>query len=945
MVRSKAVLILLLLLAPSYGRTQSVFGRIALQFSSLPKQNPTPMTIQLRSPDGFNHICTLNDKAQCVFPHLPPGQHYLIQIEQHPVTLKIPDITVEPDHTTLIAITWPESSSDQKAPPPSYRIFNPQKGLAATFNHHFLESTPHSRDIFSLLPFAPALLIDNYNLANTQRGEPVTIAAAGADPETLRWSIDGIDITDPAVPGTNPFYFNETLIEQLEVVVSDTDTTDFAGGPQIHIITPEESARLRFDGHFFWTGATIRDDNTAGVQDNLIAEIARSADVRDHRDMGGHALVPFAGGKLTAWAGYGRRTINRRVFLEQRDEGHINSFLVKLHGRFRGHTGSLFITRTNQFRKARGADITRAIATRWNQSTPAWLLAFQDTWTPSTRFEAFATLAYQKNQFDLLPRGGIHVPVLFDLATGIWEQSFYWYRSDRKRFTLKTGARLTLKRLGGIHNLEIGFEYRAGQVNSMSGYGNGMVIVNFNPRWKIGAGEVWLFRPRHARLTIDHAGAYLRDAYQRGRLGINVGVRIDRQQSGTRSVTVPANTLLGDVSTRWLPEGSAPDQTALTWTTFSPRLSLTYDLFGNGKTYLSAGFSRYPSVLGIVEANALLPTVLREIDLFWITDRNGDGLPQPNEVDPDFPLFADHRPGEPNRVLNRIDPDYGPTYTTDVIFKLHHRFTPRFQVSLTYLNRRTGDARWVIPWDPDGLITVDDLFGCWQEVGRTPPEFGNRPFFFCTVPKPDGHLFIRRAGARTRYHALDLNVTAHPWSFLQLSMGATVQTWRQKLNGPRAVLDPTGRDAFDDAAAVIVTPGIGKGEIWMNSRWTARFLMGLRLPAGFRLMTTVVGREGFVFPAVYQAFRPSNGWGSLVNVPLKRLGDDRLPDVWVVNARLTRIFPLGGLGRLEIILDVFNLLNNDVPLARDPVANHATFRKITELIEPRTYRIGLHWAF
>ncbi len=101
--------------------------------------------------------------------------------------------------------------------------------------------------------------------------------------------------------------------------------------------------------------------------------------------------------------------------------------------------------------------------------------------------------------------------------------------------------------------------------------------------------------PSIARVNIDYdSGIYAQDSWTIDRLTINYGGRFDFAKSSVDAVTKPAGRFTRSVTFRQedlldIPR-FGPD--------FSPRFSLAYDAFGNGKTALKFGFNRYQNGYG-----------------------------------------------------------------------------------------------------------------------------------------------------------------------------------------------------------------------------------------------------------------------------------------------------------------------------------------------------------
>jgi len=80
-------------------------------------------------------------------------------------------------------------------------------------------------------------------------------------------------------------------------------------------------------------------------------------------------------------------------------------------------------------------------------------------------------------------------------------------------------------------------------------------------------------------------GIYIQDKWTIKRLLVNLGGRFDLMRSHTPSETLPASI--------WLPQQTYAPSDVIHWNDFSPRIGLTYDLLGKGKTVLRGGIGRF----------------------------------------------------------------------------------------------------------------------------------------------------------------------------------------------------------------------------------------------------------------------------------------------------------------------------------------------------------------
>jgi hypothetical protein len=170
----------------------------------------------------------------------------------------------------------------------------------------------------------------------------------------------------------------------------------------------------------------------------------------------------------------------------------------------------------------------------------------------------------------------------------------------------------------------------------------------------------------------------------------------------------------------------------------------------------------------------------------------------------------------------------------------------------------------------------------------------------------------------------------------------TLQDNRQYLENRRATLDPTNMEQVNGGPYFTVG---WETQAMNHMRWMMKLGATLRLPAGFYLSGTLIARDGLLWKSVYRAQRPSNGWGSRVDVFTHPLEDRRMATFWLVNAHLERRFHLGPVGRVDLIVDVFNLFNRAIESRKFGIANVSElYGRVAEIISPRIFRLGIRYT-
>ena len=116
-----------------------------------------------------------------------------------------------------------------------------------------------------------------------------------------------------------------------------------------------------------------------------------------------------------------------------------------------------------------------------------------------------------------------------------------------------------------------------------------------------------------------NTGVYAQDSWNLNKWTINYGVRWDYVKQ--RIVGQPAQ------QGRFANVPAYDDIVLPVWKNFSPRLSVVYDLKGNGKTAIRAGFNKFVTAATTGFAQLYNPTALTTQQLPW-TDLNGDDIAQ-----------------------------------------------------------------------------------------------------------------------------------------------------------------------------------------------------------------------------------------------------------------------------------------------------------------------------
>jgi hypothetical protein len=153
----------------------------------------------------------------------------------------------------------------------------------------------------------------------------------------------------------------------------------------------------------------------------------------------------------------------------------------------------------------------------------------------------------------------------------------------------------------GSHAIKVGGNLWHGGVTNIGGTQGLSGGVGYFLRLLNGApnGVVYRVDPLSVETRFLKGDVFAQDQWTVGRLTVNYGVRIDTQDSGYPAQREPA--------TAYHPARDFAAGKAVQWRDWSPRLGVSYDLFGNGKTAIKASDSRYVNWDATAVANAVNP--------------------------------------------------------------------------------------------------------------------------------------------------------------------------------------------------------------------------------------------------------------------------------------------------------------------------------------------------
>jgi hypothetical protein len=657
-------------------------------------------------------------------------------------------------------------------------------------------------------------------------------------------------------------------------------------------------------------------------------------------------------GRLWLWGAAAWDELGQRSATGHDETLRTTSLSVKARWHAGAGSTSLLALRGEKTHDDRDTVVGAAPEARWRQSGPSHLVAAEDRRTLG-RVSLLTQASFLDAGFRLEPRGGMAASPHEDLS-GVWRRSYQAFETDRDRLRLGAEAALHADALGLSHALLVGAGYRRQPVETRIAWpGNKVLGLErqsvFFRTFRL-TGFALPTRDLAARSVHDQWEAFLEDTVRTGRFVIGLGARFDRLSGRNLPSSVGANPVFPEL----LPALSyAGGSTELRWNDLLPRASVSWDATGDGRAVVEAAYAAYGAPLGPGEVTFDNPIGREAASLtyYWI-DLNGDQTVQADELDtvrgrvgasgldPESPAAT--------TSPHAIAPDVRAPRTDELTLGVAGRWSQHLDARLTVALRRTRDTLW----RPLRNLTLAD----YQATGAVTGTLFDREYsvvYFApattsAIVPGNGRLLANREGYRQEAAVFEAVLAGRAGERLRWqAFGSVFDWWERFEDRSLAIQDPTPTDAeaLVDQGRIAVRPGgLGRGDVFVQARWTAGASLVARLPARVEAGLLVHARDGFPIPYVEVGSTGDATGGAKSVLIAERVDEFRLPAVVLADLRLSRRFPLSH-GSLGVSLDAFNLLNSGTTLqvARD--IELPFFDRPREALRPRILALGVDYAF
>jgi len=608
---------------------------------------------------------------------------------------------------------------------------------AQVLNREVLDSVPTGRTIQGLGQLVTGISLSTPDVGGTRAMQQTYMSAHGMISSQVTVQVDGLLVNGVDVDGAVQNYFNSSMSQEMVYQTSGAMADVSGGGIKLNMI-PKDGGN-RFSGSLNsgyqpkqWQGNNL----TTDLQQQGLKAVGKIDKVYNvEASQGG----PVVRDKLWFFLSARAFRVNvpiadafipppgQNVFVCQQtnvscqqgvDDQSINSAQGRLTWQMSPR--NKFSVYTDKINKNRGHAMTAGYDA--NEASIVWTsplyltgaAKFTSTITNRLLLEAGYSTNYER--YNTLYQAGLDRPF----------GSPDWYRIVNKQDTARGteyGAGRTnqgmypdrfntqaaLSYVTGTHNFKVGVQdtwgtykqFRAANGDLRQFYQNGQPFQVQILNTPVGFED---------DLKAD-IGIYGQDTWTFNRLTVNYGARWEYFSSQVAHEVAGAGRFVGQREFGPIPMP--------TWKSLSPRSSIVYDLFGNGKTALKFGLSKYQQAGTMAFANAYNPLALLTANVAW-TDLNGDDIAQGElgctYLQPGCEINLAQLPrnfGVAN--LSLVDPDIKRMYNVETTVQVQHELWQGMSVNAgwfhrDYYNLRVRDATLVRPSDysPQNIVSPLD---------------------------------------------------------------------------------------------------------------------------------------------------------------------------------------------------------------------------------------------
>lgn len=899
------------------------------------------VTVVLANPGviGGNQQAVTDERGAYQFTNLVPSATYAIRAELtgfRPVSVDRivvnASVTVRADLSMQLGQVAEEVTVTAAVP----LLDTSTAANQTVLDRRTLETLPTSNDIWSIGRIVPSVIMSRYDVGGSESLSQYQGSVHGSRWTDSGYLVDGLDTTNPSGT-TSASYFDVAMFQETNYMAGNAGAEFEKGGLIYNLVS--KTGTNAWHGWTIFSGSNrsmnaqnlspaLRADLIASVPARVLAVnpgFSPSTQLIRYWDVSMGFNGPIIKNRLWfAVSGELKRLDQLRVGAynadgtQGLDDNTQNNHSYKLSWqatpRNQVHYLHQFNNRVNLHRANTLGQVTQFYESRAMLVQDLESPIDQIKWTSTPRsnllFDVAASRYYPvivRSQQPEVQPGDIP---RFDAITNTFSvaQGSYPGRPAYPRYYLHGSLTYVVRN----HDVKVGYQYN-NQWTYTDSYSTSHYPAGLRAVFRNGVPDsVNTFNtPNVVENHLLDQAIYIQDKWQATRrLTVNAGLRLQKSV-GWVPAGCQAETIF--IASRCFPKvDEIPN-----WLDASPRLSVIYDLFGDGRTALKGSANRYFLTAGVVHASRVNPMRLTNDTRSWV-DANRDEVPQLSELGPSTGFNL----GTTNRYASDVDRPYA----NELSIELERQLPLDVVVSVGYTYRATrreiGSRNLAVP--RESYIPID-------VVEQTS---GQRVTVYNQDPASRGRfdvVFDNAPELNSAFHGVDFTANKRLTSKWMLMTGVSLGKNVGDIYGTGDLNNPNntfrqGRIEFDVPVSVKVSAAY-------------EFPYGISLSANAQHFTGFPEEDSVVVGA--NTVRLTQVTQSLIVAPR---GTNRLPSVNALDLAVRKRVRLGSGVTAEPALEMFNLANANTVQGRVTILGPA-YHRASSIMRGRMLRFGLNVKF
>ena len=652
-----------------------------------------------------------------------------------------------------------------------------------------MDTIPTGRDPFAVGQIIPGVSTATPDVGGTQGMQQPTLQVHGSNGNDNVFMVDGMQIQHTGFSGNQTgFYYNDSLMQSITYLTSSLPAEAPVGGIQISMI-PKDGGN-QFHGSVFGTGATqaLQSDNSNASLTALGLKARNKIDTLYdlNADLGGPILKDRLW-FLASFRRWGANNFLANTFFPNGqqvvDDTRLTDMTIRLTYQInRKNKVSVSYDRGFKFRGHRPNNLISVafsdpLADVQQKSWLNYMAQAHWTSTVTNRLLVDVGMTYMPVYYNLFFEPGAVPGTIAQYDTVLSTMTGISPRQDLDRGTYTT-VNASASYVTGSHNLKSGIQFRKGYFQESFQMNGDMIQIlqNSVPT----SVRIYNTPLTHREDVNPDLAWYLQDSWRLNRrLSLNLGIRFDHM-----AMNIPAQGAPGGF---WQPARTFPAQNGIVdWNTWSPRIGFAWDVFGDSKTAVKGGISKYD----VLEGSSLAQNVNPNFIAFSTCPWTSVTPPTPGQALTGCTGFSGNN--------NHIDPNMKRPYQWEYTVMVQRQLGANTSVSVGYYGRKFFDLFGVI----NTAVPAAD----YTPVTIAPAAVGQSLTVYNQLPSTNGQINLLQKTLPSlyeHYNGVEFQVTSRIQKatvFAGFTIGkdyGTPSGGSTDFNNPNNLIHYAGNEGYD----------------------------------------------------------------------------------------------------------------------------------------------------